>query len=111
MVGREEPIEGSEGGGEEEGWRKGEEAQGAVGRARRLCCCGWGGGNIGGECGGIDVSGLRSAIYEGYLLIANRLGAVYNAGGFKMSTWIPFVWSLISVLVLILSSFSIQGGL
>ena len=40
-----------------------------------------------------------------------RLGAVYNAGGFRMSTWIPFVWSIISVLVLILSSFSIQGGL
>ncbi len=42
---------------------------------------------------------------------SRRLGAVYNAGGFKMSTWIPFVWSIICVLVLILSSFSIQGGL
>lgn len=39
------------------------------------------------------------------------LGAVYNSGGFRVSTWIPFVWSLISVLVLIVSSFSIQGGL
>ncbi|MCJ1276552.1 hypothetical protein MMC21_004358 [Puttea exsequens] len=39
------------------------------------------------------------------------LGAVYNAGGFKMSTWIPFVWSIVNILVLILSSFSIQGGL
>lgn len=39
------------------------------------------------------------------------LGAVYNAGGFRVSTWIPFVWSLVSVLVLIISSFSIQGGL
>jgi len=39
------------------------------------------------------------------------LGAVFNAGYFQMSTWIPFVWSLINVLVLILSSFSIQGGL
>jgi len=39
------------------------------------------------------------------------LGAVYNAGYFRMSTWIPFVWSLINILVLILSSFSIQGGL
>jgi len=39
------------------------------------------------------------------------LGAVYNAGYFKMSTWIPFIWSLINVLVLTLSSFSIQGGL
>ena len=43
--------------------------------------------------------------------MACRLGAVYNAGGFRMSTWIPFAWSIISVLVLILSSFSIQGGL
>ncbi|QSZ29154.1 hypothetical protein DSL72_003665 [Monilinia vaccinii-corymbosi] len=39
------------------------------------------------------------------------LGAVYNAGYFEMSTWIPFIWSLINVLVLIISSFSIQGGL
>lgn len=39
------------------------------------------------------------------------LGAVYNAGYFRMSTWIPFVWAIINVLILILSSFSIQGGL
>jgi len=39
------------------------------------------------------------------------LGAVYNAGYFRMSTWIPFTWALINVLVLILASFSMQGGL
>ncbi|OBT71953.1 hypothetical protein VF21_09150 [Pseudogymnoascus sp. 05NY08] len=39
------------------------------------------------------------------------LGAVYDAGYFRMSTWIPFVWSLINVLVLILSAFSIQGAI
>lgn len=39
------------------------------------------------------------------------LGAVYKAGGFRMSTWIPFIWAVINALVLILSSFSIQGGL
>ena len=39
------------------------------------------------------------------------LGAVYSAGYFKMSTWMPFLWGLINVMVLILSSFSIQGGL
>lgn len=43
-----------------------------------------------------------------YLL---RVGAVYTAGYFRMSTWIPFVWALINTLVLILSSFAIQGGL
>ena len=39
------------------------------------------------------------------------LGAVYSAGYYKMSTWTPFLWGLINVLVLILASFSIQGGL
>ena len=40
-----------------------------------------------------------------------RLGAIYTAGSFRMSTWIPFIWSWINLLVLILSSFSIKGGL
>jgi heme/copper-type cytochrome/quinol oxidase subunit 3 len=39
------------------------------------------------------------------------IGGVYNAGYFRMSTWIPFVWALINTLVLILSSFAIQGAL
>lgn len=39
------------------------------------------------------------------------LAAVYNAGDFRMSTWIPCVWGVINMLVLILSSFSLQGGL
>lgn len=39
------------------------------------------------------------------------LGAVYKAGFLRMSTWIPFIWAIINVLVLILSSFSISGGL
>ncbi|KAF4932022.1 hypotheticall protein [Colletotrichum viniferum] len=39
------------------------------------------------------------------------LGAVYNAGYFSMSTWVPLLWGIINVLVLIISSFSIQGGL
>ncbi|KAL2753390.1 hypothetical protein ACRALDRAFT_1082986 [Sodiomyces alcalophilus JCM 7366] len=39
------------------------------------------------------------------------LAAVYNAGFFSMSTWLPALWGLINVLVLIISSFSIQGAL
>ncbi|TVY30707.1 Uncharacterized protein LHYA1_G000338 [Lachnellula hyalina] len=45
------------------------------------------------------------------LISFNSLGAVYNAGYFKMSTWMPFIWALINVLILTLSSFSFQGGL
>ncbi|KAL8414905.1 hypothetical protein RB594_005930 [Gaeumannomyces avenae] len=39
------------------------------------------------------------------------LGVVYRSGPFVMSTWVPFTWGWINVLVLIISSFSIQGGL
>ena len=62
------------------------------------------------------VWGIQGSVrgFGGVLLMRGgrgRLGAVYNAGYFRMSTWIPFVWALVNVLVLILSSFSIQGGL
>ncbi|KAI1393674.1 uncharacterized protein F4822DRAFT_20550 [Hypoxylon trugodes] len=39
------------------------------------------------------------------------LGAVYISGCYQMPTWIPFIWGWINVLVLIVSSFTIQGGL
>ncbi|KAF2201728.1 hypothetical protein GQ43DRAFT_455588 [Delitschia confertaspora ATCC 74209] len=44
-------------------------------------------------------------------IVGGLLGGVYNAGYFRMSTWIPFVWALVNALVLILSSFAIHGGL
>lgn len=44
-------------------------------------------------------------------VVGGLLGGVYNAGYFEMSTWIPFFWGLVGTLVLILSSFAIQGGL
>ncbi|KAI7898260.1 uncharacterized protein BX663DRAFT_443538 [Cokeromyces recurvatus] len=34
------------------------------------------------------------------------LAFVYNAGFFVMSTWIPFLWSLIHVLVVVVGSYS-----
>jgi hypothetical protein len=40
-----------------------------------------------------------------------RLSGIYTAGFFKMSTWIPLSWGIINAVVLILSSFAIQGGL
>ncbi|KAK8048659.1 hypothetical protein PG994_010389 [Apiospora phragmitis] len=39
------------------------------------------------------------------------VGAVYLNGNFVLSTWVPFIWGWINVLVLVVSSFSIQGGL
>ena len=43
--------------------------------------------------------------------MGSSLGSVYEAGNFRMSTWIPMIWGGINMLVLILSSFPMQGGL
>ncbi|KAF2144127.1 uncharacterized protein K452DRAFT_153465 [Aplosporella prunicola CBS 121167] len=56
------------------------------------------------------IIGGIEAIIAGSI-VGGLLGGVYNSGYFSMSTWIPFVWALISTFVLILSSFAIQGGL
>jgi Putative transmembrane protein 170 len=50
------------------------------------------------------------AVFAGSV-VGLMLGAVYKAGDFKMSTWMPLLWGLLNVSVLILSSFRIQGGL
>jgi Putative transmembrane protein 170 len=55
------------------------------------------------------VAGIE-AVFAGSV-VGLILGAVYNAGYFNMSTWTPFLWGLLNVSVLILSSFRIQGGL
>ncbi|KAJ5365123.1 hypothetical protein N7517_008009 [Penicillium concentricum] len=39
------------------------------------------------------------------------LGAVYEAGNFRMSTWLPMIWGGVNVMVLIVTSFPMQGGL
>ncbi|KAM0716521.1 hypothetical protein Q7P37_007966 [Cladosporium fusiforme] len=44
-------------------------------------------------------------------VVGGVIGGVYTAGYFRMSTWIPFSWGIINALILILSSFAIQGGL
>ncbi|KAF4314017.1 hypothetical protein GTA08_BOTSDO00571 [Botryosphaeria dothidea] len=56
------------------------------------------------------VIGGMEALIAGSI-VGGLLGGVYSAGYYSMSTWIPFVWGLINTLVLILSSFAIQGAL
>lgn len=34
------------------------------------------------------------------------LAIIYNAGFFVMSTWIPFLWALIQVLIVVIGSYS-----
>ncbi|EHK15574.1 uncharacterized protein TRIVIDRAFT_38082 [Trichoderma virens Gv29-8] len=57
----------------------------------------------------LGVAGLE-AVLSG-TIVGVMLGAVYQAGYYEMNTWIPCTWGFISVLTLIISSFSIQGGL
>ncbi|KAK0669643.1 hypothetical protein QBC41DRAFT_302296 [Cercophora samala] len=44
-------------------------------------------------------------------VVGLMVGAGYLAGNFTMSTWVPFVWGWVNVLVLLVASFRIQGGL
>lgn len=41
----------------------------------------------------------------------HRVGAIYRAAGWYMTTWIPFIWGWVNVFVLVVSSFSYSGGL
>ncbi|KAG5458634.1 MAG: hypothetical protein BJ554DRAFT_1105 [Olpidium bornovanus] len=38
-------------------------------------------------------------------VIGYVLGLVYNAGFFRMSTWVPFLWALIQALTMVVSSY------
>ncbi|KAI1337924.1 hypothetical protein F5Y15DRAFT_138185 [Xylariaceae sp. FL0016] len=55
------------------------------------------------------VAGLEALVAGS--VVGSVLGAVYISGCYEMSPWIPFIWGWINVLVLIVSSFTIQGGL
>ena len=57
----------------------------------------------------IVIGGLE-ALFAGSF-VGLILGAVYNAGYFSMSTWTPLLWGVIIMLVLVVSSFRIHGGL
>ena len=56
------------------------------------------------------IIGASEALLAGSM-VGLVLGAVYNAGYFRMSTWTPLLWGVINMLVLVVSSFRIQGGL
>ncbi|KAM4057081.1 putative transmembrane protein [Hirsutella rhossiliensis] len=55
------------------------------------------------------VAGLEAVLAGS--VVGLVLGAVYRAGYYEMNTWIPCTWGIINVLTLVISSFSIQGGL
>ncbi|KAE8383349.1 integral membrane protein [Aspergillus bertholletiae] len=55
------------------------------------------------------IAGLEALLAGS--IIGLVLGTVYEAGNFRMSTWIPMIWGSINMLVLILSSYPMQGGL
>ncbi|KAK5714365.1 pre-mRNA cleavage and polyadenylation factor (CPF) complex subunit [Elasticomyces elasticus] len=56
------------------------------------------------------VLGGMEALIAGNV-VGGLLGGVYSVGYFRMSTWIPLSWGVVNAMVLILSSFAIQGGL
>ncbi|OJJ31003.1 hypothetical protein ASPWEDRAFT_119895 [Aspergillus wentii DTO 134E9] len=57
----------------------------------------------------IVIGGLEALLAGS--IVGLVLGAVYESGNFRMSTWLPMIWGGVNVMVLILSSFPMQGGL
>ncbi|KAJ5777165.1 hypothetical protein N7520_000411 [Penicillium odoratum] len=55
------------------------------------------------------VSGLEALLAGS--IVGVVLGQIYDSGNFRMSTWVPMIWAGVNVMVLILTSFPIQGGL
>lgn len=55
------------------------------------------------------VAGLEALLAGS--IVGLILGAVYNAGYFRMSTWTPLFWGMVNMLVLISGGFRIQGGM
>ncbi|KAG0259272.1 hypothetical protein DFQ27_004179 [Actinomortierella ambigua] len=51
------------------------------------------------------VIGAGIAFVSGSL-VGFAIAAIYNAGFYRMSTWVPFLWGLIQALVVIMGSYS-----
>ncbi|KAK7205344.1 hypothetical protein BZA70DRAFT_277880 [Myxozyma melibiosi] len=43
-------------------------------------------------------------------IVGAILGLIYSAGSLQMSTWIPFVWAVVQVLTLIMTSYSMTAS-
>lgn len=52
----------------------------------------------------VVAGGLSSFIIGS--IVGVVLAIIYNAGFFVMSTWIPFLWALIQVLIVVIGSYS-----
>jgi len=52
------------------------------------------------------VFGVVTSAIVGY-----SLAAVYSVGLFRMSTWVPFLWSIVIMLVTIIGSYSTIVGI
>ncbi|OAQ26072.1 hypothetical protein K457DRAFT_1778583 [Linnemannia elongata AG-77] len=51
------------------------------------------------------VTGAFIAFLSGSL-VGLAIAAIYNAGAYRMSTWVPMLWGLIQALVVIMGSYS-----
>ncbi|KAF9947237.1 hypothetical protein BGZ72_010753 [Mortierella alpina] len=51
------------------------------------------------------ITGAFIAFLSGSL-VGLAIAAIYNAGAYRMSTWVPFLWGLIQALVVIMGSYS-----
>ncbi|KAK9446623.1 uncharacterized protein V1518DRAFT_423614 [Limtongia smithiae] len=55
---------------------------------------------------------LAIAVLEGFIsgsIVGAILGLIYSAGSFTMSTWIPFVWAVIQIFIIIMTGYSMSA--
>lgn len=55
----------------------------------------------------LGIAGVESFISGS--IIGLLIAAIYKAGMFGMSTWIPFVWGLIQILFMVITSYSMMS--
>lgn len=53
------------------------------------------------------VAGVQAVISGS--LVGLMLGAVYRAGMFGMTTWVPFVWGAVQIIVMVVRSYSMMN--